>query len=219
MCPPGKKLNHGGEGKECEINLFGHEGPPKLTEKYSRLNNEISAVEEHITWLEGLLIQDKTMMYELSQNEKETIMERGKHELEIIAIRISELRKHKVKKNLGKEKFKKMGGSDWRISKYAFVVNAIQTAILQIEQTISQLLKCSDDLLHSMAAVNMDNNFCCGNVVNLNHQRNFFCLKDTKEHGIDTRFQKQRSNEWLTRRKDFKITGNLSSILTSSIFI
>ena len=33
----GRRLNHGGHGKDAEVNLLGNEGPPSLQERHSKL--------------------------------------------------------------------------------------------------------------------------------------------------------------------------------------
>lgn len=33
ICVDGKKLNYGGKGKDSEVNLQGHEGPPKVQQR------------------------------------------------------------------------------------------------------------------------------------------------------------------------------------------
>ena len=164
-------------------------------------------IENDIKWFQELLDCKKTGIHELPEDKKEQVLNRCKGNLYILSSRLADVRKHKVKKCLAKEKFMKLGGEDWQKSKYSFVISSLQTSILQMQSCISQLLECNDCLLEIMAALNNDTNFCRHKVLDLNIQRNFFCLKDHVPVSEGPWYEKQRSDYWLKRRKHFKVSG------------
>lgn len=59
----GKKLNHGGHGKDSEVDLLGLEGPPSLSDRYNRLNSEVNNLDEIIESLEDTLIHERNYLF------------------------------------------------------------------------------------------------------------------------------------------------------------
>lgn len=153
-------------------------------------------------------MQEKTYLFELSNTDKISLCEKSVSYLCVIAKRLRDVRNQIVKKCLAVEKFKKLGGADWKKSKYCFIITSLQVSILQMKQNCTHLLKCTDAIMCCMANMQGNKLFCKYDILNLSTQENYYCLKKNIGSSVDTRYIKQKTDEWLSKRKEAKVTGN-----------
>jgi hypothetical protein len=211
LCFDGKKINSGKTEKRGDIDLFGHEKPPTLSERKERLARELGVLSE----LEKQLNVESVWGDNLEQIElshKKTLVKQYEKVNLIISERIKELRQSKVSKTLALEKFKKLSGPHWRKGKYLYVISSLETQVFDINISLSELLYCLDKVHASLCTLHGSiSNFCEDRVMKLSNQANYHCL-DTEfnnpECTKDCRFVPQRTDEWFKLRKEAVVTGS-----------
>ncbi|CAC5373180.1 SLC5A6 [Mytilus coruscus] len=109
----------------------------------------------------------------------------------IVSIRIKELRLLFQNQSFALRRFHKEAGDDWRTSRYVYAISSVQAVIYQIKSIVRRLLKTNNMIFEFVARINNSN------------------TEDLPEGLLsDTRYVKQRSQEWFEKRKQFRLTGS-----------
>ena len=129
----------------------------------------------------------------------------------ILTLRLKELRESKVSREMAIAKFKKMAGPDWRKSNFLHVISGLETALHDINATISNTLLVINKLGTSISCLSNEHfSFTTDRLVLLSNQTNYVHLAETMNLPEDNqlRFIKQRSEKWFTVRKTAVVTGS-----------
>ena len=144
VCVDGKKINAAAIGqKQGCVDLFGHEGPPNIAEKSTRLSEEAAFINDVSNFLNTQSLRDLNSISKLPSDVKLALPDHNKRLISLLSHRIKDNREVLVGKQITLEKFKKMGGFDWRKSKYLYVISALQTSIQQLNHNIKTALEQS----------------------------------------------------------------------------
>ena len=210
VCVDGKKINAAAIGqKQGCIDLFGHEGPPTLAEKSTRLSEEAAFINDVSNFLNTQSLRDLDSIAKLPSNVKLALSDHNKRLISLLSHRIKDNREVLVGKQIALENFKKMGGFDWRKSKYLYVISALQTSIHQLNHNIKDSLRAIDQLGLACAGLNgVSPLYASGSEVSLDAQNNYICLNgDCDVQGEDPQV-KQLSPAWHQLRGKAKVTGS-----------
>jgi hypothetical protein len=157
-------------------------------------------------------IQDTQENWESITSEQK--MERLFKIVNIVSLRIKDLRHLFQNQKAALRKFEKEAGDDWRTSKYVYAISSIQAVIYQIRVLVKRLLSTNDSLLKLGSRLQLSfANFCEEKTLDAFTQGNWISLKSHAEElpnpfSNDIRFIKQRTNQWFEKRGHFKITGS-----------
>jgi hypothetical protein len=124
--------------------------------------------------------------------------------IECLSKRISSLRKMIVQKETSQDRLKKEAGEDWKKSKLVFVISSLITGIYDIKACISNLLKVVDEICRVVASIYGQSYTSESNV----NMKDIVHYKHFAKGGSETRYTKQRSEQWLNLRKNAAITGS-----------
>ena len=164
---------HGGD-----IDLFGFEDAPTLKDHQQRIQSETDVIRELHNLLEANKFWGPTLI-DTSTGVKEEVNRLLKEINIILSIRIKELRESKVSREMALVKFKKLCGADWRNSKYVYVISSLETSLFDTNIILRDLLDAAD-MVHKCICVIHGNqaDFCPGDTVLLDNQRNYNCLPE-----------------------------------------
>ena len=181
-----------------------------MADKDKRLFDEIGIIQTCIEELDRQLVMDKVTVLEFIDSSKSILKDKLLDIIVILSSRVRDLRQHAVGKTLAREKFKTLGQPDWRKSRYAYVVSSIETNLCQIETCITSLVQIIDNMIGVVTVINgTAHMFLQGQQhVHLNNVPNQHCLTDNAYRTAkETRYMKQRSDEWFEKRKETRVTG------------
>lgn len=120
---------------------------------------------------------------------------------------IFQIKEIKQKKEYAKAKLIERGGeSDWRKGKYVYAISAIIAFIHDIDNYLDIASDITGRIALTVAYIN-NSDFAEGTKVNLTENDKYKCV-DTAKTTENTRFVKQRSDEWFQIRKTVKVTGS-----------
>ena len=178
---------------------------------------EQTLVESFMNFLDELDVKNKVDFCSLSTTDHDTLLKFVKQIVLVFSNRIKNVREHYVKKETALTKFKKLGGNDWRKSKYAIVISHIQTWMYQGSSSVESILNNLDKLCCAIAQSNDLHNCYHEVLVDLGHQENYICLQEADSatvqgEGVDRvinpRSIKQGSDFWHRLRSSAKVTGS-----------
>ena len=196
--------------------MLGFEGPPSIQEREDKMQSDQTLVQSFMTFLEEQDVKNKVDFCSLSDTDRDTLLEFVKQTVLLFSNRVKDVREHHVKKETALTKFKKLGGNDWRKSKYAIVICHIQTWMYQGNSSVESILSNLDKLCCAIAQANDLQNCYHEALIDLGHQENYICLQEAdsstiQEEGVDRvinpRSIKQGSELWHRLRSSAKVTG------------
>ncbi|CAC5409745.1 unnamed protein product [Mytilus coruscus] len=195
----GKKMATGLTDERGDQDLFQHEDGESLKLLQDLIDEEITNIET-----------TKTSWSSMEPTEQAS---RLMQIIKIVSHRIKDLRALLQKQKFALNKFFKDAGDDWRNSKYVFAISSIQTMIYQIKSVIKRLLSVNDCLLEKRSDLYANKNaFAKRDTIDTYSQVNWITLKDPEslpDSAINnSRFIKQRTDQWIEMRKKFKLTGS-----------
>ncbi len=216
VCIDGKKISSGFGRTLGDVDLFGHEESPSLTERKVRNREELSIIQQAEAILEALQMRDIETVECIPQSKITPLLFVFKTTTTLFSKRVQELRLLKIKKLAALEHFKRSVGEKWRESKLAYAISSIKTNLHSIGECMSELIFTIDQLGQACAFLNgCGDLYCTDSVLELTHQRNYMCLLDsgnaaTSAQGlpIHSRYVKQRSDTWFNLRQRAKVTGS-----------
>ncbi|KAL5010284.1 hypothetical protein ScPMuIL_012589 [Solemya velum] len=210
LCVDGKKINSSLIGKHGDIDLWGHESSPTITERRESLNVDVETIENCSKYFQNKQ-QYITNFEALSFLEKENIGSSLKTIITLITKRLQALRKNVLLKEANKDKLINSITGDWRNSRLVFVISGLITHLYDMKACIRNMLRDIDDLCIAIAHLNESKVWIDGT----------FPLKKCRDHitiafvddlnrdNSDTfRYIEQRSPAWHLVRKGAKITGS-----------
>lgn len=131
--------------------------------------------------------------------------------LQTISSRLQDTRDLVVRQTFGLNKFKGMGGDNWKESRYVYVISGLQASLYRLSEfsrnaltTIRHMLSYSSYIQQSISPYAVDNH------VNFSVQQNIAMLRESTGAltEIEPRYVKQRSDIWFEVRKQACVTGS-----------
>ena len=201
----GKKLKQGLTSTSGDVNILGFEDGPSLDERLSALKVELDKETAIISNLVDC-VDDTKQLPEASKSQL-------KQDFDRICIKLSknvqEIREVKRKKEYAKEKFIERGGSDWRHGTFVYVISAIHAYLFDINCYLTRAGEVMETINRWNAYLqNSERMYAQDNVVKLQIQSNYIPLPDVTTETENTRYIKQRTEQWLNIRKEAKVSGS-----------
>ncbi|CAH1779698.1 unnamed protein product [Owenia fusiformis] len=192
----GKRTAAGLSKEGGDIDLFGNEPEQSLEEKQKEIEAEIMFVRD---------IKNKLHDAERSTDYLSLITK--------CSSRIEQLRKTNRNLKLGLIKFKKLGGDNWRNSKWIWAISSTQAMLEEIRVAILMLLEVND--LIGMIVIDTSQapvrEIAMQNAVKdrleVTCQPNWVRLRDSDLADSNTLFLEQRTEKWHCVRANYRITG------------
>ena len=176
----GKKIVVGFKDKMGDEDLAGYEAQPTLSERRTRLNEELSKLNSITEELRD--IKEISNPTDLSDEEKAGLHTSLTSVIGLLSKRIKELRDMEVKTKLSIEGLmKKVETPSWMKSKVANAISFFKGRSIKTAHLVKQLLKAVDELGFFVSVINGTHlNYVRGSnaVVNLNQLSNYVCLKE-----------------------------------------
>lgn len=136
------------------VNLFGHEGPPSLMEKNSRKEEELARMTQAQEHCEYELTTGKVDVREISNAR---VTDDCLVSVKTLSTRVKELREIKTKKNMSLDKWLTLDSAEeGKNPKYAYIVSALKTSILQIDACLQLAMTVIDKLLYAASLLQGD---------------------------------------------------------------
>ncbi|MEW8546432.1 MAG: YqaJ viral recombinase family protein, partial [Candidatus Thiodiazotropha sp.] len=202
----GKKLKQGLTDTFGDVDLLGFEEGESLQEKKHKHDELLEAVYKIIRALDQL--NPDNDIAEIGSDTRQDILAFIRKLLPIIGRVAQDIRAMKAKKEYAKDKFLEQSGSNWRQSKFAFVISAIKACLYDTEEFEKSYLKVLEKLCCFCSYANgSQNEFCTDDSVYLPQQQNYRELTENKPSS-DTRNIKQRSQIWHEIRNSATVTGS-----------
>ena len=190
----GKKVAMGLTEEDGDVDMFGCEDGVILAARKHRFECEMASFDHE---------QDNDLITE------------AQNAIQIVSKRISDARDVRKKREYALTKFLKLGGDNWRKSRYIYVISAMFTSVYQIKDAISNALDSILSFLKISAHANdkeQDLAYAENSVVDLSYQSNYIELKCPddlpEEFKLDSRFIKQGSEQWHDLRSRAPLTGS-----------
>ncbi|XP_033730517.1 uncharacterized protein LOC117319918 [Pecten maximus] len=218
VCFDGKKVNTGiDSGDMGDINLWGYECPPTLSQRQTALNDDLKLVQEFETIVLSCECRELSSLTDSPEDIKENIVTNAQKVITTLSHRLKELRPIKTKKVISLEKLKKMCINDTTKNKYSFAISAVKTYIYRLESCFARTLNLIDNLGRIVAILhNVSSLYCSGRVCDLGSQSNYQCLSGINKPNItkmelksaDTSKIHQRTDTWFKARSFARVTGS-----------
>ncbi|CAG2256263.1 unnamed protein product [Mytilus edulis] len=202
----GKKLKQGLSKGSGDVDLMGFEEGESLKEKREHLLKRETSINEIMTSI-GLYEGNIQNLPELLKAElKEVLL----HALKELSINIFQLKEIKTKKEYCKAKLIERGGdTDWRKGRYVYAISAVIAFIYDIDNFLSAGRELTQTLSIFISYINGVEQIK-GSSINLETSPLHQCLDDVSfsNTGENSRYLKQKSDEWFALRKKARITGS-----------
>ncbi|KAK3086499.1 hypothetical protein FSP39_019282 [Pinctada imbricata] len=189
----GKKISRGKCKEMGDIDCWGFENSPTLSRRKSEHSDDLLSIG---TFIESIFnIEEKGVYFldEVGIGDKASLLTNLRHLVQRLGSRNSDLREKDLHLERLEEKFKRLGGPQWKVSKFYPVISSIRVNRSEVRNQIQESLRLSDDLSFFGSIVND-----CGQIfsksqsVDLSSQKNYIELKENNKTN-DTRFIKQRT--------------------------
>ena len=202
----GKKLKQGLTERYGDIDILGFENGPSLNQR--KMNVEIEqqnlAIQIEILKHEDGSKEIRNLSCEINAVMKQTLM----RSIVYLSKNVQNVRKIRTQKEYAKTKFLDQGGTDWRQSKFVYVISAINAFLYEIGNFLTKYLEVLDTICLHIAALNKSNElYQTGKFVNLSSQPNCVELPENDETD-NTRLIKQRTEKWHSIRKEALVSGS-----------
>ena len=204
----GKKVAPGLTDEWGDIDLFGHEKGPSLKELITRKEAELRYIEDAIGITSS---QASSVMHDGPSFTNFSAYKNLCKTVNILSVRLKDLRKLDVTLNNSMVKFRKLGGDDWKNSKYVYAISSIQASQYQLREVVTKLLKVIDDIMEAGADMCMSGDYVKSGEVDPSFQQNWIRLKPPAElppSCIKPQYTQQRSDEWFKLRTESPVTGS-----------
>ncbi|XP_053383231.1 uncharacterized protein LOC123562931 [Mercenaria mercenaria] len=211
LCVDGKKINAGKSKKHGDIDLFGFEKPPTLSDRRATLEGETLLLKSVADILDVMSICQKTKLKQIPENETKHLIQLLIEVVRVVGEKLHTLRSTKVSKELMLEKLKKQSGPDWRKSKFVFVISSLETDLYDVSNCIKELLDIVDEIGFTVATLrDAEKLYAKGRSVSLHSQMNYIHISSTSEGTgyVEPRHIKQLSDKWHAIRNSAKVTGS-----------
>lgn len=137
LCADAKKVTAGIDTKGGDVDMFGHERNGKLTERKERLFNDIEKIDEN----------KNSLNMNPDGETREDIVPQLKTAIERISTRLADTRDLAVKQTFGLNKFKGMGGDNWKDTRYVYVISGLQASLYRLGEFSRDALTSIGNLL------------------------------------------------------------------------
>ena len=212
----GKKIAYGFGQNLGEEDLSGHEARPTLQERKNRLNEELNILDAAQARVSEC---DQEDLGDIPVTIKQELVCTIKDIMQMLSVRISELRLQCVKKKRAVQNLMGKINGPWRESSLAQAISYLQTQVIQCDACINRLLQCIDDAGYLAAVLNgthSDYKRGFGVEVDFQKQGNYICLRNLQKEEalqyVDPRPMceniKQRSDAWHDLRSGARVTGS-----------
>ena len=211
LCVDGKKINSGKSKTNGDIDLFGFEKSPTLSERKAELKTETMLLKSISEILDLFSIRRKVLLKDLSSEENEKLVPPLLESLQIVSEKLRTLRETELNKELMLEKLKKQGGTDWRKSKFVYVISSLATDLYDVSDCIKELPSIVSEIGLTVATFRSTGYLYSTNKsVPLHTQSNYIHISSTcSEHDfIEPRKIKQQSDKWHEIRNYVIVTGS-----------
>jgi hypothetical protein len=204
----GKKISRGKCKNIGDVDCWGYEASPTLEEKRNELQQElvtIKCLQEKLDDLEEKGIKTINEIPCKIASELTTTLKRIVRSL---GLKNKALRERATSLEQAENKFKKLGGDDWKSSKYYPVICSIRVSKTEIKSQISESLQIANEIASFCSIFNNTQSlFCRSDSVDIQKQTNLNQLN--KEYATDeTRYICQRTEKWFQIRKSAMVTGS-----------
>jgi len=218
LCIDGKKIMQGFGSRFGEVDLYGHESKPTLSQKRTDLEEELTVVQKLETSVNLCQQDGEVTLSQLPEDRAQDLTTGIIHNIKNLSLRLRQLRETKLKNENALEKLKDFAGKNWAASKYAYSISLLQTSLFRVKDAIAQTLGSINTLLAASAQCNKTSS--CLSVkaeVTLTEQANFQCLpENAEEHcrktGVSphevSHLISQRTEAWHIVRASAKVTGS-----------
>ena len=204
----GKKIARGKGLKMGDVDCWGFEAKPTLEERKQQLSDEITEIENAISSFEEIKMKNIHKLEILPTTTATEKVESLKVIVRIIGNRNKSLRVTEQSLKLSEEKFQRMGGSDWKNSRFYPVISSIRMSRIDVKKQIEDSLKLTNDIAEVGATLNRsDHLFRSASDVSLDEQKNFFKLSPGYQ-GDETQFIQQKTERWFAIREKSMVTGS-----------
>ena len=203
----GKKICRG-KGKHMgDINCWGFENKPTLSERQEKLEIDKALMESIITRLDILEGRGIDKINQISKSEKSIIHNELISVVKTLSIRNKQLRETESSLVLSEEKLKKLAGSDWRKSRYFPAIASVRVKRNDIKEHLDESMKLLTKVIRFGAEIADAKERFSSPKVNMDEQANYFCLNPQFESEC-SRFIRQRTPAWHVVRDQAKVTGS-----------
>ena len=199
-----KKISRGKGKAMGDINCWGIEDSPTLQERMDRLENEKDFVDEILTVSDKLENSKVQHLCDLPTQSKEEVHRKLKELMRLLGMRNEELRKTEVTLSRSEEKFRKLGGDNWRSSKYFPVISLMRVRRSEVRKQIDQSLTLSDSIAEVGSTLASTRSNVRDGSFDLSNHSNYHPLNDNCKT-TDTRYIQQRTQEWHALRNEAKL--------------
>ena len=207
----GKKISPGLTPHSGDVDVFGFEEPP-LTERRDTLEREKEIISDLTCLATSIMGRDSLNSI---VDEHVHLSEKLQSVLLVITGRIGEVRLLHLQRALSLDKFPKLGGDNWRQSKFIYVISSIQTSLYQIREFITNWMSCMKALIWCICTVRGSvQELAMGTHVDMTTQINLYMYELIPPEQLATEFKsnpnfiKQRKPQWFELRKKAPITGS-----------
>ncbi|KAJ8301229.1 hypothetical protein KUTeg_020216 [Tegillarca granosa] len=204
LCFDGKKINSSTSSNLGDVDLFGFEQEPTLSQRKHRLQNEAIICQKASRTFEGLA-PDQDINF-LLPSVSVNIVSKMVSIIKLLGYRLKDLRTLKASKSATLAKFKEIAGTNWeKKSKLCMVISAISTQIYDIDVLIQFCSWSAIAILNDVRDY-----YSLDRIVTLKDQGNYQHLNEIKDHEFqenEFRHLKQRSDQWFNAREKSVVTG------------
>lgn len=207
LCADAKKVTAGIDTKGGDVDMFGHERGEKLTERKEKLSNDVGKINE----IKSSLCMNDDFTRNADEQTIKAVIPQITAVVQTISSRLQDTRDLVVRQTFGLNKFKGMGGDNWKESRYVYVISGLQASLYRLSEfsrealtTIGHMLSYSNYIQQSISPYAVDNQ------VDFSVQQNIAMLRESTGAltEIEPRYVKQRSDIWFEVRKRACVTGS-----------
>ena len=204
----GKKISRGKGKTMGDVDCWGYENKPTLEERRTVHKAEITVVESIESRVDSLEEKGLVDLANISDVEKTKV----KADLKIVVQNLAlnnKLLRDKIKSLDQMEvKFKKLGGEDWKTSRFYPVICSVRVANIETKKQLDDSLVITNKLAFYGATLNNSQEmFCNSDTIVMSDQPNFHQLNSDFVTN-DTRLIPQRSDKWFKLREAAMVTGS-----------
>lgn len=190
-----------------DVDLLGFEVGSSLKDRKEILAKLISQIPDLKSFLISLDLTATIDTETVSKETKGIIVNILLKLLNSISTAATIIRSIKSKKEYALTKFIERGGSEWRQSKFAYVISAIKAFLFDIQKYLDAHLSLLGLICQFVAHIQGSKTYVQSSTVHLSTQSNYRPISENQSKN-DKRKVKQRSEEWIEERKRATVTGS-----------
>lgn len=204
----GKKISRGKCKNIGDIDCWGHEKSPTLSEKKEKHETDIENVDAAINKADAMERKGYDDITHLDKTDVDELSTIVKNIIVVLGLKNRDLRESLLYLESVEAKFKKLGEPDWKTSRFYPVICSVRISRNEIKNQITESLRLTEDLAYVGATmIGQQSAFVKANAIDLKKQHNVYQLNpayDTDE----SQFIRQRTEQWFDIRKEAKVTGS-----------